>query len=144
MKNDTFYILWYVNLYIYTDLMECEINTNTTAKSTLNNRTLSSECIYSEMKVPPCQKALLFILLANSSKVGRLLLLTATFWTWCPKDFAVEKITKMYHFITYLLQLFNYSTNSPLPGRTTRPRITWTLEIAINMAVSFSFSLNLP
>jgi hypothetical protein len=29
MKNDAFHILWYVNLYLYMDLMECEINTNT-------------------------------------------------------------------------------------------------------------------
>jgi hypothetical protein len=28
MKNEAF-ILWYVNLYIYMDLMEFEINTNT-------------------------------------------------------------------------------------------------------------------
>jgi hypothetical protein len=27
MKNDAFYILWYVNLYLYMDLMEFEINT---------------------------------------------------------------------------------------------------------------------
>jgi hypothetical protein len=27
MKNDAFHILWYVNLYIYMDLMEFEINT---------------------------------------------------------------------------------------------------------------------
>jgi hypothetical protein len=27
MKNDSFYILWYVNLYVYMDLMEFEINT---------------------------------------------------------------------------------------------------------------------
>jgi hypothetical protein len=27
MKNDAFYILWYVNLYLYMDLMEIEINT---------------------------------------------------------------------------------------------------------------------
>jgi hypothetical protein len=29
MKNDAFHILWYVNLYLYMDLMEREINTNT-------------------------------------------------------------------------------------------------------------------
>jgi hypothetical protein len=27
MKNDAFYILWYVNLYLYMDLMEFEMNT---------------------------------------------------------------------------------------------------------------------
>jgi hypothetical protein len=27
MKNDAFHILWYVNLYLYMDLMEFEINT---------------------------------------------------------------------------------------------------------------------
>jgi hypothetical protein len=32
MKNDAFYIQWYVNLYIYMDLMEFEINTNTNIK----------------------------------------------------------------------------------------------------------------
>jgi hypothetical protein len=29
MKKDAFHILWYVNLYLYMDLMACEINTNT-------------------------------------------------------------------------------------------------------------------
>jgi hypothetical protein len=29
VKNDAFHILWYVNLYLYMDLMECEINTHT-------------------------------------------------------------------------------------------------------------------
>jgi hypothetical protein len=29
IKNDAFYIMWYVNLYLYMDLMEIEINTNT-------------------------------------------------------------------------------------------------------------------
>jgi hypothetical protein len=29
MKDDTFYILWYVKLHLYMDLMECGINTNT-------------------------------------------------------------------------------------------------------------------
>jgi hypothetical protein len=27
MKNDAFHVLWYVNLYLYMDLMEFEINT---------------------------------------------------------------------------------------------------------------------
>jgi hypothetical protein len=35
MKNDTFHILWYVNLYIYMDLMEFEINTNTNTNTML-------------------------------------------------------------------------------------------------------------
>jgi hypothetical protein len=33
MKNDTFHILWYVNLHLYIDLMQCEINTNTNTEN---------------------------------------------------------------------------------------------------------------
>jgi hypothetical protein len=36
MKNDAFHILWYVNLYLYLALMECEINTNTNRKYDTN------------------------------------------------------------------------------------------------------------
>jgi hypothetical protein len=33
MKNDAFHMLWYANLYLYKDLMESEINTNTNGKA---------------------------------------------------------------------------------------------------------------
>jgi hypothetical protein len=40
MKNGAFHILRYVNLYLYMDLMECEINTNT------NTYTLATPSLY--------------------------------------------------------------------------------------------------